>query len=202
MQHVSAEEITDYFQNPTGETGRRVEGHLTSCPDCASLIDDFRHLVTFLQSDSRFEPPADLVRTALGFFQPLVRLPKEGRLRRIIASLVFDTVDQPLPAGVRHAGVAPRQLLFRAGDVDVDVKIESFESQGKISLLGQVLSKGEKFFDNTPVKLESHGEVRYTTRTNAVGEFSFEELPTDTYHLLVELPEGQVTMFCVHRGNA
>ena len=89
-----------------------------------------------------------------------------------------------------------------AGDVDVDVKIESMEANDRITLVGQVLSNAAKFFDNTPVKLESHGIVRYRTRTNVVGEFSFDEVPKDTYHLSVDLPEGQITLFCVHRGNS
>jgi hypothetical protein len=92
--------------------------------------------------------------------------------------------------------------LFRAGDVDIDVKIESLETDGRISLAGQVLSNTAAFFDNTSVKLESHGVVRYRTTTNPVGEFSFDEVPKDTYHLSVELPEGELTLFCVHRGNS
>jgi hypothetical protein len=126
----------------------------------------------------------------------------KGSLRRLIASLVYDTYDQPMLAGVRRVGAPPRQLLFRAGEVDVDVKIESMEANDRITLVGQVLSNATKFFDNTPVKLESHGIVRYRTRTNPVGEFSFDEVPKDTYHLSVDLPEGQITLFCVHRSNS
>jgi hypothetical protein len=88
-------------------------------------------------------------------------------------------------------GCPPRQLLFRAGDVDVDVKIESMEANDRITLVGQVLSTTAKFFDNTPVKLESHGIVRYRTMTNLVGEFSFDEVPKDTYHLSVDLPKDR-----------
>jgi hypothetical protein len=116
--------------------------------------------------------------------------------------LVFDTYDQPMLAGVRRVGVPPRQLLFRAGDVDVDIKIESMEANDRITLVGQVLSSHTKFFDNTSVKLESQGIVRYKTLTNPVGEFTFDEVPKDTYHLSVDLPEGEITLFCVHRGNS
>jgi hypothetical protein len=123
-------------------------------------------------------------------------------LPSFIASLVFDTFDQPLFAGMRRVGTPPRQLLFRAGEVDVDVKIEALEANDRITLVGQVLSGGSKFFDNTSVKLESGGAVRYHTKTNVVGEFSFDEVPKDTYHLSVDLPEGRITLFCVHRGNS
>jgi len=178
-----------------------VETHLVDCRECSELKQEFQVLAMQLREDSAFEPPAELVQWGVDLFQPIMQPEKSG-LRKIIAALVFDTFDQPMLAGVRRVGAPPRQLLFRAGDVDVDVKIESMEANDRITLVGQVLSSATKFFDNTPVKLESHGIVRYRTRTNVVGEFSFDEVPKDTYHLSVDLPEGQITLFCVHRGNS
>jgi len=178
-----------------------LESHLINCGECSELKQELQVLMVQLQEDSSFEPPAELLQWGLNLFQPVMQ-PSVGGIRRMIASLIFDTYDQPILAGVRRVGAPPRQLLFRAGDVDVDVKIESMEANDRITLVGQVLSNAAKFFDNTPVKLESHGIVRYRTRTNVVGEFSFDEVPKDTYHLSVDLPEGQITLFCVHRGNS
>jgi hypothetical protein len=186
----------------TDENRALVDSHVLQCADCSDLQHELQEFVISLRSDASFEPPAEVLQWGVNLFQPM--LPQEsGRsIRKIIASLVFDTFDEPALAGVRRVGAPPRQLLFRAGDVDVDVKIESVETNDRISLVGQVLSNNEKFFDNTPVKLESHGMVRYKTMTNFVGEFVFDEVPKDTYHLSVDLPEGQITLFCVHRGNS
>jgi len=188
----------------TEEAKATVAGHLTECSDCAETNQELQLFVLRLQSDASFEPPADVVQWGVSLFQPMLQ-PQEtvgGKVRKIIASLIFDNFDEPMLAGVRRVGAPARQLLFRAGDVDVDVKIESTDANDRISLVGQVLSNDEKFFDNTPVKLESHGMVRYKTTTNQVGEFVFDEVPKDTYHLSVDLPEGQITLFCVHRGNS
>src|SRR2546425_6856860 len=202
MRHVSAENLMNYMDGQTSDVEKStLETHLLGCKDCAELNQELRALVSRLREDSSFEPPADLVQWGINLFQPVMQ-PAVGGLRKIIASLVFDTFDEPMLAGVRRVGAPPRQLLFRAGDVDVDVKIESMEANDRITLVGQVLSSAAKFFDNTPVKLEAHGIVRYRTRTNVVGEFSFDEVPKDTYHLSVDLPEGQITLFCVHRGNS
>jgi hypothetical protein len=176
--------------------------HLTQCKECGELKQEFQTLLNSLRQDSAFEPPAELLQWGIELFQPVVTHAVPTGLPRFIASLVFDTFDQPMFAGVRRVGTPPRQLLFRAGEVDVDVKIESMEANDRITLVGQVLSGASKFFDNTPVKLESHGVVRYRTKTNVVGEFTFDEVPKDTYHLSVDLPEGQITLFCVHRGNS
>jgi hypothetical protein len=202
MRHITVENIMDYMDGQGNDVEKLTfETHLAGCRDCLELKQEFQALVTQLRDDSSFEPPADVVQWGVNLFQPVMQ-PEQGGLRKIIAALVFDTFDQPLLAGVRSVGAPPRQLLFRAGDVDVDVKIESMETNDRITLVGQVLSSATKFFDNTPVKLESHGIVRYRTRTNVVGEFSFDEVPKDTYHLSVDLPEGQITLFCVHRGNS
>jgi hypothetical protein len=203
MQHINTEDLVDYMDGRvSGERRLELENHLSTCNDCVELKNELGLLVLRLQEDTAFEPSAELVQWGLSLFQPLLQPSTGGKLRKLIASLVFDTFDQPVLAGVRRVGAPPRQLLFRAGDVDVDVKIESMEANDRITLVGQVLSTTAKFFDNTPVKLESHGIVRYRTMTNLVGEFSFDEVPKDTYHLSVDLPEGQITLFCVHRGNS
>ena len=203
MRHLSAENLIKYMDGQvTSDEKLTAERHLSSCSSCSELKEEFRNMVSRLQADSAYEPPAELLQWSVDLFQPVLKTENGGTLRKIIASLVYDTYDQPMLAGVRRVGVPPRQLLFRAGDVDVDVKIESMEANDRITLVGQVLSSDTKFFDNTPVKLEAHGIVRYKTRTNVVGEFSFDEVPKDTYHLSVDLPEGQITLFCVHRANA
>jgi len=202
MRHLSIENLMNYVDGQGSDVEKSTEEtHLAGCRECSELRQEFQLLVSQLREDSSFEPPASLIEWSKNLFQPVIQ-PTSGGLRKIIASLVFDTFDEPMLAGVRRVGAPPRQLLFRAGDVDVDVKIESMEANDRITLVGQVLSSATKFFDNTPVKLESHGIVRYRTRTNGVGEFSFDEVPKDTYHLSVDLPEGQITLFCVHRGNS
>jgi hypothetical protein len=203
MRHVSNEILLDYVEGKVSQDSRlSVERHLSECSDCLQTRDSLLNLVLQLQEDSSFEPPAGLVQWGLNLFQPMLQPAVGGKLKKIIASLVFDNYDQPMLAGVRRVGAPARQLLFRAGDVDVDVKIEAMEATNRISLVGQVLSNTEKFFDNASVKLESQGIVRYRTLTNVVGEFSFDEVPQDTYHLSVDLPEGEITLFCVHRGNS
>jgi hypothetical protein len=204
MKHITAEKMMTYLDHQASDVEKStVETHVSACGDCAGLKQEFQNLLHRLNEDGSFEPPAELVQWGIDLFQPVMRPSGVGGLRKFIAALVFDTYDQPMLAGMRRVGAAPpRQLLFRAGDVDVDVKIESLEANDCITLVGQVLSNPDKFFDNTPVKLESQGVVRYRTRTNVVGEFSFDEVPKDTYHLSVDLPEGQITLFCVHRGHS
>jgi len=205
MLHLSVEDLTNYVDAVVAGknvSDGLVESHLSVCAECFQAKEALLNLIVLLQRDASFEPPGSLVEWAFDLFQPMLQPTSGGKLKRIIASLIFDTYEQPMLAGVRRMGAPPRQLLFRAGEVDVDVKVESLEANDRITLIGQVLSNAAKFFDNTPVKLESQGVTRFRTVTNVVGEFSFDDVPKDTYHLSVDLPEGEITLFCVHRGNS
>ncbi len=200
MRHPTVETILNFVDNNAAlaEVDRAgVTDHISSCSRCGEKAREFEGLLGFFQEDAVNEPPSELLEWGVQLFQPVLR-PTESKLGRIFAKLVFDSFEQPLPAGIRHVGSIPRQLLFKAGDVDVDVRIES-AAEDRISLAGQVLSESTDFFDDAPVRLESHGIIRYKTRTNPVGEFAFDEVPQDTYHLSMDLPQGQVTLFCVHR---
>ena len=91
-------------------------------------------------------------------------------------------------AGVRSPATAPI----------VDVKLKVTEADERMAIAGQVLSGSSNFLDNAPVGLESGGIIRYQTRTNKIGEFRF-DVPKDTYHLSIELPEGRITILDVQR---
>lgn len=210
MRHLSVETILDQIEDKArnAHDARKAE-HLETCGKCSAKAQQLQELLTFMAEDVANDPPAESVLWGVQLFQPVIRLESGtgAGLNPIfrIAKLVFDSFEQPLTAGVRAgvmgAGAIPRQLLFRAGQVDVDVRIES-RADNRISLSGQVLSESVTFFENTPVRLESHGIARYKTFTNPVGEFSFDEVPQDTYHLSMDLPEGQITLFCVYRSSS
>src|SRR6266404_4828860 len=126
MRHLSTDNLITYIDGRTLAAEKpAVEQHLSVCGECAGLRQELQSLVSHLQQDSAYEPPADVLQWGVVLFQPVMQPGSEGKVRRIIAALVFDTFEEPALAGVRRVGVLFRQLLFRAGDVDVDVKIDS-----------------------------------------------------------------------------
>jgi hypothetical protein len=203
MRHLSSEKLVSYIEGNAPEADKlSVETHLNACLQCSKFKRNLERVMGRLADAHTLEPSPKAFQASLDLFQ-LGNPPEKGILRTIMASLVFDTFDEPLLAeGTRRIGAAPRQLLFRAGEIDVDIKVDSTASHDRLTLEGQVLPSTSKFIENVAVKLQSHGIVRYQTRTNEVGEFSFDEVPRDTYHLLVDLPEGQITLFCVLRANS
>jgi len=199
MRHLTVDVILEHVEGKSDAASQaEIQAHLSECAQCREQAAEFGELVGFLSMDAENEPPRETLRSAVELFQPILR-PAEGRFEKVIriARRVFDSYEQPVE-GVRTVDVAPRQLLYREGEFDVDLRIES--GDGRMSLEGQVLSRKGSFPDNTQVRLESGGEVRFRTSTNAVGEFSFESIPDDTYHLAFELPEGDLRLFCVSQA--
>jgi len=177
MRHLSVGTILDQIENKaTNADSARQAEHLENCGKCSTKAEQVQELLIFMAEDAANETPVETVQWGAQLFQPVIRLEtgKDSGLNPIrrIAKLVFDSFEQPLTAGVRAgvmgASTIPRQLLFRAGEVDVDIRMES-GVDNRISLSGQVLSDSVPFFENTPVRLESHGVARYKTLTNLVG---------------------------------
>src|SRR5436853_3206914 len=99
MRHLNAENIMEYMDGQgAAEAKMAVETHLSSCSDCLELKQELEQFMLQLQADSSFEPPAELIQWGVSLFQPMLQ-PKEtvGRkVRKFVASLVFDTFDEPM----------------------------------------------------------------------------------------------------------
>jgi hypothetical protein len=203
MRHPTVETLIAHIEgDPASSRGTGIENHLKTCDACRRKTAEFRDLLGLLEADRADEPPAESLDWALDLFQPVRGFGEgsRGPLGRI-ARRVFDSLEHAAPAGVRAgAGALARQLLYRTEGVDIDLRIEPTDEE-HISLVGQVLSDSPTAIQARSVVLASSTGASYDTLTNPVGEFSFDSVPKNTYHLLVDLPDGEVTLFCVHRNT-
>src|SRR5215510_12426362 len=99
MRHLSIESLINYIDGRVSEDDKpAMDQHLSACRECTEITQRMESLVLQLQQDARFEPSPGLVQWAINLFQPLVQPSSGGKLRKIIASLIFDTYDQPMLA--------------------------------------------------------------------------------------------------------
>jgi hypothetical protein len=96
-----------------------------------------------------------------------------------LAELVFDSAESEL-AGVR-GGDATRQVTFRAPAFEIEVAIIS---DGSRRLVGQLVPPVEG-----AVELR-FGDTSHSTQSDALGRFSFEDVPLGPISLEVALPDG------------
>src|SRR4249920_2074159 len=117
MRHITSEDIANYIEGRASEQEvTTLNAHLIQCKECADLKQEFQLLLNSFRQDSAFEPPAELLQWSLELFQAVTHAAPSSGLPRFIASLIFDTCDQPMFAGIRRVDTPPRQLLFRAGE--------------------------------------------------------------------------------------
>ena len=195
--NVAWDELLDYVEDRIASARRaEVEAHLEQgCRSCQRDLTWLRSVAACMRSDDSREPPTWVKRRAVNLFKQYGPRPRPTLLERIAAALVFDNGLQPQLAGVRGATAAPsRQMLFTAGDIDVDVRTEPTEEQDKVTLIGQVLpqSAGAVSLGGVEVHLLHARRDLFSKMTDELGEFTIGRLPHGRYRLLIRLPDKEI----------
>jgi hypothetical protein len=182
MAHFSSRDWIDYVRNlASPQDAASMTSHLKSgCDSCAKEKATWRKLAGFAKTEAQYEPPAAVVNMAIALVQ--APKPEKGFRLREIAELVFDSLLTPQLAGVRSAaGVGSRQLLYRAGEVMIDVRFEANDENERFALTGQVFrNEGSKVgMTRIPISLISGKNELARTSTNQFGEFYLEHDSAD-----------------------
>jgi len=161
------------------------EKHILTCTTCTQDMADWRNLGINLKR-SHFEnaPPKDLERA----FSIFARSNTAGsKLRQVLAGIIFDSFQQPAFAGARGGALGARQLVLRAEEFDIHVKI--WGEQDHRQLLGQMLSRsGDEFLGAAHFHLLRNGERLESTSMDDMGEFHFTDIPEGDLGLQIDLP--------------
>lgn len=131
-------------------------------------------------------PPLD-THTALvqRFAEYAQRKRPPSLLRRLAATLTFDSGLQPAAAGLRSAGVQdpPRQLIYSVEIADIALNIQPRQQSQNVDLIGQILPKAGAAADSFIVELVYGGATIGSAAADDLGEFVFENLTPGAYEL-------------------
>jgi hypothetical protein len=189
VKHFSEETWTDFVRGVgLSSTNREIEAHIAGgCLDCTASRGMWTKVYSIAGNESTLTPPDHAVRMAkLEFFASQPPLPKPWTL----ATLVFDSVNQPLTAGVRSGVCESRQLVFDAEGTMVDLVLDTRPQSGTISLVGQVVDKGGTKVAPRKVAVTlwtETGQPIAETSANEFGEFQLEFAPQDRLRVSVEI---------------
>ena len=137
--HIAFERLADMVEGRLSvEESATERAHLDSCARCSAQAAELGRVATLMRADTSVDAPRDLVFDAVQLFRSRRAEAAPGLLRRIVAALAFDSSTRTPAFGVRSGQAAPaRQLLFGAGDFDVDLRLAAGEEGWTVS--GQVL---------------------------------------------------------------
>jgi len=104
-----------------------------------------------------------------------------------VASLVFDSGEEPATAGAR--GVHPdRQIILQTPRFDLDVRIQMTNSRA--STMGQVLERGTKnLLKHFEVRLMKGSTLITATMSDSHGVFTFGDTPHGSLNILAVIPQ-------------
>jgi hypothetical protein len=191
-EHFREEDCVDFARGQAGPDVRAgLERHLeTGCSRCARTVRLWKGVQDVVEHEATYHPPDAVLRQLAGDFA--LRRPK-GLLERVAekAALVFDSFRQPQPAGVRNAGAAPRQLLYKVGRYMIRLRLEPAADAERLSIVGQLLDEQDPaaaLKDIAVIAMHGHKTLDRTL-TNNLGEFVLEPDAAEDLRLCVGVAE-------------
>lgn len=189
MEHFSEQVWADFVRGiAPAETRREVETHLAGgCADCAPVCGMWKRVYAIAGNEASLAPP-----------DHVVRMVKRGLAARqapearpwTLAQLMFDSLNQPLPVGVRSGASPARQLVFDAEGTVVDLVVDARPQSKTISVVGQVVDKRGTKVTSRPVTVVLWTETGLPlaeASANEFGEFQMEFAAQDRLRLSVEI---------------
>jgi len=190
VRHFDITEWADYVRNTdSNDRHNQMKAHLQAgCSRCGRVKGLLSKFAAICSREASYEIPRSAeqqVKAMIG----LARAPRLSTLQRIWASLVYDSVNDPQPVGVRGSHQINRQVLFHAGDYSVDLRFEHEKGSASMVLVGQIANQKapDELLANLPVILVAGNREVTRSISNTFGEFQLEYVPESDLRLLVPL---------------
>lgn len=170
-----------------------LESHLAAgCLDCTTTHGFWKQVYGVAARESDYCPPENAVRVVKLEF---AASHQQRAAQAHEASLVFDTLSQPLLAGIRSITAAARQLLYEADGLTVDLRFDRHPRSNKVHLIGQVLAvaKSRASIAGLPVMLwTEEGMPVAENVTNDFGEFHLAFAAQDHLRLSIQVADNKL----------
>ena len=184
--HLDTRVLLDYLDGTLAPEGRsRLEDHLASpCAACRERLRAVAHLVQTMREDRSAPPPEAIRARALEVFGVRSPAPAAATGPWRIASLLFDSLVDPVPAVTRRATGNARWLRFGLGDRVLEVELEP-EGGGTWTLRGRL-----DLPDPALHRIEvSAGGERIASWVDTDGRFALDRVPSGGWTIAVRGPD-------------
>jgi hypothetical protein len=189
-RHYDITEWADYVRNVVAaDQQEQMRSHLqTGCSKCEKIHAVLSRFANICMREVAYEVPR-VAEQQVKALVVLHKAPRQSALQRLLGSLIYDSVNNPQPAGIRGTHQINRQVLFHAGDYSVDLRFEHEKGSASMVLVGQIAnqSEPEEKLGNIPVILVAGKREITRSISNTFGEFQLEYVPEGDLRLLVPL---------------
>ena len=174
MKHFSSVDWIDFVNHVLDPSHEIVmQKHLEGgCESCTGELARWGRLRRFARREEDYQPPGEVVHMAKVAFSAS-RWAQKCTAAKGAIELLFDSFRQPVPAGLRSVGNAPRRMLYAADAFKIDVQVESQTGGQTILVTGQLLDLRQRgaVARDMKVTLSNRRGRTVEVRTNEFGEF-------------------------------
>lgn len=191
-QHIAFARLADLAEGRlTAEEAAGARAHLAGCADCSGQAAELERLTGLMRADASEDAPRDVLFNAIRLFRARPTAAETpGLLRRFVASLSFDSGARNPAYGLRSGATAAasRQLLFSAGDLDVDLRLAPSGEGWSVS--GQVL--GECAAGRAELFADGDDAPAARADLNDLCEFTLPTVAAGTYTLRLFVADAEI----------
>ncbi len=188
LNHLPFAKLADLAEGRLSSVERTdALSHLEDCSRCAAKLEKLESVIGLMRRDEALDAPPALVSNVINLFRARKASKEPSLVQRIVAALSFDSLQMSPAYGVRSGSASTaRQLLFSAGDYDLDLRVA--QSGEAWSVSGQILGKE---CAGGHIELEGEAAVK-RAELNEQCEFTLTALPAGSYKLRLRLPDLEV----------
>lgn len=189
-QHLEFAHLVDLVEGCQPDDVRAASlAHVAACSDCAGQLSSLERVIGAMRADMTEDAPQATIARALNIFRTRAAFgmsAKPSLVRRVRAALSFDSMDLMPAFGVRSGQQTTRQLLFSAGEQELDLRVAPSGEKWVVS--GQLL--GTECMDG---RVELEGAAASAEATlNELCEFMLPSVPSGNYKLRLHLSDMEV----------
>ena len=183
--HISLETLANIVEDrASSETRKTTMAHVATCSACNDSLRRLESLIHMMKSDRSADAPRDVLMSAIKILSSETK-----PLRRIIATLIFDSRNSGPAFGMRSLHTASRQLLYSAQQTDLDLRITIQNEECIVA--GQVIR------DDAGGRGSGRVEISGPTGSaeaslNELFEFTLPAIPVGNYSLRVRMVDVEI----------
>lgn len=190
VPHIKFEQLADLAEGRLGAPEMNESlSHVTSCQQCSTELAGLKQTIGLMRSDLAENAPAYLIERVTNLFKSRATKKTPSLVQRLQAALQFDSWQMTPAIGLRAGQSAVRQMMFTAGEHDLDLRLRTSGADWIIS--GQVLGAGQsgqvmlkEINDSTETKLQAE--------LNDLLEFTLPAAAAGKYQLVLTLDDMEI----------
>lgn len=186
MKHIDFAKLIEKYEGFLSEIEEKeISSHLIACIQCNLSAKKLEAFFNYAKPSELEEVPHNLTANLLNIYRPKkTEAKKESFFNKLLANLVFD--DWQMALNERLAFTDTRQMLYRVGNFDIDLRF--FFIDGKCQVSGQIFPD---INGQGVVKIISKNETKESI-LNKHSEFTFPLISEGIYDIQIHLDQTSI----------